>query len=231
MKITEQIKITNKEIAELVSTNPYLNGKCEYLSYIKLNIPKESQILYPDFPKDHPLYEPISNINMRNQQTAFDYVTDNVKNTIVPESIKTIHQIVCAKDRDDGGQFRTQSKWMDINITPPDWRKIPDKFKVLCNELELSSPMKAAFELHYRIIKLQPFDNYNKRVARLVMNWMLLQNGYTPIVLNHKADKKEYIDALDKKATDIDFYNNFFYEKMFRTQGEIVHLLKQYRRK
>ena len=47
---------------------------------------------------------------------------------------------------------------------------------------------------------LQPFDDFNKRTARLIMNWLLIQGGYRPIVFNQRTDKQKYKDAIAAKA-------------------------------
>ena len=88
--------------------------------------------------------------------------------------------------------------------------------------------LNRAFELHYDLIALQPFDDFNKRTSRLVMNWFLIQNGYRPIVFNKPADKNKYIQSIIARASgDIKTYNNYMYSCMLRTQNEIIKLLKK----
>lgn len=83
---------------------------------------------------------------------------------------------------------------------------------------------------HYDLIMLQPFDDFNKRTARLIMNWLLIQGGYRPIVFNQRTDKQKYKDAIAAKAAgDTKKYTQYMYSCLLRTQNEIINLLKKSR--
>lgn len=62
------------------------------------------------------------------------------------------------------------------------------------NELHL---VQIAALFHYKIVRIHPFDDSNGRTARLLMNFILLQNGYTPLVIE-STDKKNYLIALNE---------------------------------
>lgn len=65
---------------------------------------------------------------------------------------------------------------------------------------DILPPVQLAAEFHYRFVCIHPFDDGNGRVARLVMNYILLKNGYPPVII--KADDKEsYLTALQKADT------------------------------
>lgn len=59
------------------------------------------------------------------------------------------------------------------------------------------SPVELASLFHYRYIRIHPFEDGNGRIARLLMNYTLLRNGYPMIVIRSK-NKKAYLDALGK---------------------------------
>lgn len=50
-------------------------------------------------------------------------------------------------------------------------------------------------ELHHRFLLIHPFDDGNGRVARLLSNFLLIKNGYPPIIVK-SADKANYLAAL-----------------------------------
>ena len=84
-----------------------------------------------------------------------------------------------------------------------------------------------AFDLHYRIIELQPFDDYNKRTARMVMNWALLENGYRPVAFTRKTDKETYPESLlDMKRGNTKKYYRYMMNAMLSSQNKIISQLK-----
>jgi Fic family protein len=56
-------------------------------------------------------------------------------------------------------------------------------------------PVEIAARWHYEFVKIHPFDDGNGRIARLIMNYILLKNGL-PAVIIKSADKTNYLAAL-----------------------------------
>ena len=84
-----------------------------------------------------------------------------------------------------------------------------------------------AFDVHYKMILLQPFDDYNKRTARMIMNLLLLQNGYRPIAFTRKTDKEQYQTALlDMKRGNSKKYYRYMMGAMYSSQNKILKQLK-----
>lgn len=52
-------------------------------------------------------------------------------------------------------------------------------------------------QLHHRFILIHPFDDGNGRIARLLLNYVLMRLGYPPLVIKNK-DRKTYFSALQK---------------------------------
>ena len=57
------------------------------------------------------------------------------------------------------------------------------------------NPVKLAAEFHFRFVYIHPFIDGNGRSARLLMNLILMRNGY-PITVIRNEDRDEYMKAL-----------------------------------
>lgn len=57
------------------------------------------------------------------------------------------------------------------------------------------NPVMLAAEFHYRFIRIHPFDDGNGRVARILMNFILMRFGY-PLVIIKTEDKANYFATL-----------------------------------
>lgn len=89
--------------------------------------------------------------------------------------------------------------------------------------------LQRAFDIHYELIAMQAFTDFNKRTARLLMNWFLVNKGYRPIIFNEQSDHTDYMLALRKCAHgDSKHYYNYMYTKMLHSQQEFIkNLTKQ----
>jgi len=65
------------------------------------------------------------------------------------------------------------------------------------NNCSKESPLMLASLLHYQFVRIHPFDDGNGRVARLLMNYVLLKNNL-PMAVIKTADKKNYLAALNR---------------------------------
>lgn len=67
-------------------------------------------------------------------------------------------------------------------------------------------PVQIAAMLHYKFVRIHPFDDSNGRTARLLMNYELLRKDFPPVIIKSQ-DKRNYILALSKAdAGDIDAF-------------------------
>ena len=74
-------------------------------------------------------------------------------------------------------------------------------------------PVELAALLHYKFVCIHPFDDGNGRISRLLMNYVLLRHGLTPIIIK-SADKKNYLYALHQAdAGDLDAFIHYIAEQ------------------
>ena len=135
-----------------------------------------------------------------------DIVQKNVK-TITENDILTIHNIIL-KGIDDfnAGHYRNVPvRISGSNVILPNHRKVPDlmkEFEIWMSNIKydnsdnIDAIMNAA-EAHYKLVTIHPFIDGNGRTARLLMNLILLINGYPPAIIR-PIDRLSYISALEK---------------------------------
>lgn len=94
------------------------------------------------------------------------------------------------------------------------------------SEVKELHPVQLAALFHYRFVRVHPFDDGNGRTSRLLMNYILLRNGYAPVVIE-SADKKNYLAALNKADSgDINAFVTYITGLGLRWQEFLVRALK-----
>lgn len=87
--------------------------------------------------------------------------------------------------------------------TPIMMQELIDWYKA---EEKALHPVKLASMLHYKFVRIHPFDDGNGRIARLLMNYVLLKNDLPPIIIK-SGDKQNYLRALH--LADVGNYEPF----------------------
>ena len=64
-------------------------------------------------------------------------------------------------------------------------------------EREGEHPIIIAATFHYRFVRIHPFDDGNGRMARLLMNMILIKHGYT-VSLIRQEDRDNYLSHLEQ---------------------------------
>lgn len=79
---------------------------------------------------------------------------------------------------------------------------------------------------HYNMVRIHPFDDGNGRGARILMNLILLIQGYTPVIVRN-VKRRIYLQALAKADTgDIEPFLEFIADSMLDTQQVIMTTLR-----
>lgn len=141
-------------------------------------------------------------IEARNDANAFILMINLVKDekAISQKVIQELHKIVTEGLLEDAGKYRITNVRIAGSATiPPSYVKIVslmDGYIKSIANLEVEPIKKAAF-IHHEFVLIHPFADGNGRVARLLTNLFLMQNGYPPIILK-KEDRGKYYSTLQK---------------------------------
>lgn len=115
--------------------------------------------------------------------------------------VRQVHRLVLAGiDDDSAGHYRI----LPVRITgsahvPPEaWlvgQCMDDWQTWLTGEARALHPVARAAEAHHRLVAIHPFLDGNGRTARLVMNLLLLQEGYPPAIIL-RVNRRQYYRVL-----------------------------------
>lgn len=147
---------------------------------------------------------------IRNHKAAIDFVRETArthatqrrkKGLITVELIRQLHEIITPEDKAKGAPYRKDNPLHRAyfhEIAPPD--KIPMRMRKLCEWLdeedtEALHPVVRAAGTHYRLMSIYPWAKNSGKVSRLLMNLMLLREGYPPAVI-HSIERQRYYDSL-----------------------------------
>jgi len=154
-----------------------------------------------------------------NHKESIDYIEEIAKQEtkeITRVDVLGIHRIILTGiDTQNAGKYRAYEVYVKkgdgSRFYFPNPAQVPnlmDDFFFWLKENSAMHPVLLSAEAHYRLVSIHPFIDGNGRTARLLMNLILLQNGYTPAVIK-MADRKKYIEAIETARTNnmTDFYN------------------------
>ncbi|MEG0826525.1 MAG: Fic family protein [Bacilli bacterium] len=139
-----------------------------------------------------------------NHEKAILYLEDLVNDEypITEWNIKNIHQLILIDiDNENAGRYRQENVTIKgATHIPPDYFQVPELMVNLIlnyNNWDEFHPIIKASLLHGELVKIHPFIDGNGRTSRLVMNLVLMNNGYVPVIIK-KENRLKYYEALDK---------------------------------
>lgn len=146
-----------------------------------------------------------------NHNEAIDFISDLAKNNepLNERNLLQIHAIILNSiDKENAGRYRKVPVLISGSMhTPPQPYLVPklmEDFFLFYEENKSSlHPVVLSAEMHERLATIHPFIDGNGRTSRLVMNLILLQNGFP--IANIKGDtesRMKYYNALENSRID-----------------------------
>ena len=127
-------------------------------------------------------------------------LVDRIQGHITMQDILEIHKrVIGYVDPIEAGIFRQTQVFVGDYI-PPQPSDIILLMKRFLNWLNdpntlIMHPVRMAALAHYKLVYIHPFSDGNGRTSRLLMNWILMQNGFPPVIIR-KQDRLLYYQHL-----------------------------------
>lgn len=180
-------------------------------------------------------------LEMEGHNEAIKYIEEVVKQErpMTEQFIREIHQMIL-KERYQSDAItpdgQPTKKWVEVGeykSTPNHVKtatgeifrfaspeETPAKMEELMNWYKKSlkdkkiNPLFFAVEFHYRFVRIHPFDDGNGRMARILMNFILMQMHLPPAII--PTDKREdYYSALSQAdAGNLEVFFNYIGERL-----------------
>ena len=138
-----------------------------------------------------------------NHQKAINYVHSLVGDEMpfTAFHVRQLHNLVLENiDNENAGQYRKVAlRIAGARHTPPDsWEvvRLMNEWGDWLNGIATERhPVERAALAHHRLVAIHPFIDGNGRTARLVMNLLLMREGYPPTIIM-KVNRRQYYRVL-----------------------------------
>lgn len=161
---------------------------------------------------------------------AYDFMFTLLQNRQIDESaVLYMHQLFYQNiELNDAGKYRN----LPVIITGSRYptaaperlqHEMEQFFEWIGQKRDSFHPVEFAAQLHKRFVFIHPFKDGNGRVARLLMNMALIQDGYLPAVIPPVL-RREYISLLERAHQNDNDFVEFIAERELESQKEILRL-------
>jgi Fic family protein len=172
---------------------------------------------------------------IRRHREALNFVRELAVKRRQPVTVDVVKRIYCVLHPEEG-DVKTVKYRKDIpqhrlyfhEYTPPD--KIAYKLRQIIdwvNDPETRrtrTPVRLAARAHYDLLRIFPFATDSGKVARLVMNLLLLRSGCPPAII-HSTERQRYYEALKGSSATM---HSIVQDAIENSLASIEKLLDQY---
>ena len=161
---------------------------------------------------------------------AYDFMwTLSKKRTISEKDLQQLHKLIYFRIEEPcAGVYRKTKAIITGSKYPlPNPQTLSAKMRAFGKRIaaikKSGHPVGAAAILHKEFVFIHPFIDGNGRVARLLMNLQLIQEGY-PIAIIPPILRREYIDALETAHENEEDFIRFVARMVRETQKDYLRL-------
>lgn len=179
------------------------------------------------------LNEHLEAVNHAEAVNFIKTIKDKSPREISEQDVLDIHRIILQKiDDNNAGRYRNAAvRIAGSRVILPNPAKVPELmeefFKWLHSQIEKDS-IKLSADAHFKLVSIHPFADGNGRTARLLMNLILIQNGYPMAIINNE-NRKEYINAVEKGQLegDLEDFYGIIFESVEKSLDIYLDAVKQ----
>lgn len=142
---------------------------------------------------------------------------------LTEKNILNIHKIILTKiDDTNAGRYRNVAvRIAGVPVILPNPRRVPQLMTEFIRWLHSKNqdhPVKIGADAHLRLVTIHPFVDGNGRTARLLLNLLLMQQGYPPALVR-KEERRVYLDTIGKAQLEgnTDDYYQLIYKAVHRS--------------
>jgi Fic family protein len=139
-------------------------------------------------------------LEAKNHPKAIAFIESMVNMPIAEKNILELHNILFSGYCENAGNYRNSQVYIEgRDFMPPPAFEVPqlmaELIKWVNTDPDELRPIELAAIFHHKLVSIHPFDDGNGRVGRLLMNLLLIKNGYSLTVIR-QVDRKKYYDDL-----------------------------------
>ena len=141
-------------------------------------------------------------LEAKNHPAAIRFIESLKDQPLSVENIKKVHEIIFYNILESAGLWRKGQVFVEgADFVPIPAPEIAQEMELLVkwlndNQSELR-PIELASVFQHKLVLIHPFEDGNGRVARILMNLLLLKYGY-PLTIIRTYDRRRYYNTLKK---------------------------------
>ncbi len=163
-------------------------------------------------------------LDIRGHNDAINFLLDIVRDTrpLSETDIRALHKMILVEPytvsaqtpgglpttkRVALGEYKTQPNHVQTATGETHYYATPEDTPARIQELmewysaasadQTIHPIVIAALFHHRFVAIHPFDDGNGRLSRILMNLILMQNGYSPVIIKMQ-DRQNYYSLLSR---------------------------------